>query len=69
VSPGDPAGLDLHGNPNTLTRDAGASSLSQGCSAQTCLVQVERFIGTAPAHRAFDSPRFVDSPLDVIRGD
>lgn len=59
LHPGDAAQIELHGNPNTLTRDAGASSLSQGCTAQTCLVQVERFTGPAPAHRAFDLPRFV----------
>jgi biotin/methionine sulfoxide reductase len=64
VSPGDPAGLDLHGNPNTLTRDVGASSLSQGCAAQTCLVQIERFDAAAPAHRAYDPPAFVRPPGD-----
>jgi biotin/methionine sulfoxide reductase len=56
--PGDPTGLDRHGNPNTLTRDVGASSLSQGCSAQTCLVQIERFDGKPPPLRAFEPPRF-----------
>jgi biotin/methionine sulfoxide reductase len=56
--PGDPRSIDRHGNPNTLTRDAGASSLSQGCSAQTCLVEVERFEGEAPAVRAFEPPTF-----------
>jgi len=56
--PGDPTGLDRHGNPNTLTRDAGASSLSQGCSAQTCLVQIERFVGAPPPLCAFEPPRF-----------
>jgi biotin/methionine sulfoxide reductase len=61
-SAGDPAQPDRHGNPNTLTRDVGASSLSQGCAAQTCLVQVERLEGEPPAHRAFDPPRFVDGP-------
>jgi biotin/methionine sulfoxide reductase len=59
LSPGDPAALELHGNPNTLTRDAGASSLSQGCAAQTCLVEIARFDGEAPAHRAFEPPTFV----------
>ena len=59
LHPGDAAQLDLHGNPNTLTRDAGASSLSQGCTAQTCLVEVEAWTGPAPAHRAFDPPAFV----------
>ena len=60
--PGDPASLDRHGNPNTLTRDVGASSFSQGCSAQTCLVQVERFDGEPPPVRAFEPPRFVARP-------
>ena len=62
VSAGDPAQPDRHGNPNTLTRDAGASSLSQGCAAQTCLVQIERLASEPPAHRAFDLPAFVDEP-------
>ena len=57
--PGEPDALDRHGNPNVLTRDVGASSLSQGCSAQTCLVQVERFAGEAPPMRAFEPPAFV----------
>ena len=61
-TPGDPASLDRHGNPNTLTRDVGASSFSQGCSAQTCLVQVERFDGEPPPVRAFEPPRFVARP-------
>lgn len=46
----DPAGdgLDRHGNPNVLTQDVGTSRLGQGCAAQSCLVQVERFGGTLP---------------------
>jgi biotin/methionine sulfoxide reductase len=56
--PGDSGSLDLHGNPNTLTRDAGASMLSQGCSAQSCLVQIERHLGEAPPTRAFSLPQF-----------
>ncbi|ROZ78031.1 molybdopterin guanine dinucleotide-containing S/N-oxide reductase [Ramlibacter sp. WS9] len=50
--------LDLHGNPNVLTQDVGSSRMSQGCSAQSCLVEVERFAGDAPAHRAFELPEF-----------
>ena len=57
--PGEPDALDRHGNPNVLTRDVGASSLSQGCSAQTCLVQIERFAGEAPPMRAYEPPAFV----------
>jgi biotin/methionine sulfoxide reductase len=58
-SPGDPAKLDRHGNPNALTRDVGASGLSQGCTAQTCLVDVERFVGDPPPVRVFEPPVFV----------
>ena len=46
--------LEKHGNPNVLTLDRGASQLSQGCVAQTCLVEIERYDGDAPdvtAHR------------------
>jgi biotin/methionine sulfoxide reductase len=46
-----------HGNPNVLTRDIGTSRLSQGCSGQHALVQLERFSGVAPAVRAFEPPR------------
>ena len=34
--------LDLQGNPNMLTRDAGASRLSQAPTAQTALVRIRR---------------------------
>lgn len=49
--------LDKHGNPNVLTRDHGASSLSQGCAAQSCLVQIERYEGVAWPVTAFDPPQ------------
>jgi biotin/methionine sulfoxide reductase len=53
----DPDGaLDRHGNPNVLTLDRGASSLSQGCSAQTCLVEIRRLTEPPPPVRAFDPP-------------
>ena len=51
--------LEKHGNPNALTLDIGASELSQGCVAQTCLVEVERHMGEAPPLTAFTPPRFV----------
>jgi biotin/methionine sulfoxide reductase len=51
-------GLETHGNPNVLTLDRGASGLSQGCSAQTCLVQIARFEGELPQVRAFVLPAF-----------
>jgi len=51
--------LEKHGNPNALTLDIGASKLSQGCIAQTCLVEIERLEGPAPAVTAHDLPGFV----------
>jgi biotin/methionine sulfoxide reductase len=52
----DPDGPERHGNPNALTLDLPASELSQGCSAQTCLVEVERWGGEPPPVRAHDLP-------------
>jgi biotin/methionine sulfoxide reductase len=40
----DGQGHDRNSNPNTLTRDIGTSSLGQGCSAQSCLVEVLPFV-------------------------
>ena len=40
--------LDIAGNPNVLTLDVGSSAFSQGCSAHTCLVAIERYEGNAP---------------------
>jgi biotin/methionine sulfoxide reductase len=56
VAFGEPDALDKHGNPNVLTRDVGASRLSQGCAAQSCLVGVERFDGVLPPVTAFEPP-------------
>ena len=36
---------DANGNPNVLTADIGTSKLAQGPSANTCLVEVERYPG------------------------
>ena len=41
--PDDVGSLELAGNPNVLTKDIGTSSLAQGPSSGTCLVQVERY--------------------------
>ncbi len=51
-------GIEKHGNPNALTQDVGASSLSQGCTAQSCLVEVRRADGAIAAVTAHDLPRF-----------
>jgi biotin/methionine sulfoxide reductase len=50
---------DRNGNPNTLTLDRGASSFSQGCIAQTCLVDVKRHEGPPPPQTAYELPAFV----------
>ncbi|MBM4268731.1 MAG: molybdopterin oxidoreductase [Deltaproteobacteria bacterium] len=57
--PDDPSAdvaMCLHGNPNVLTRDVATSRLSQGCSGQHALVEVERFVGEVPPVRAFTPP-------------
>lgn len=53
------SGLEKHGNPNVLTMDRGASGLSQGCSAQSCLVDVIPWQGPVPELTAFELPVFV----------
>ena len=45
--PADP-GFCRHGNPNVLTADLPSSSLSQGCTGQLALVEVEAYRGTPP---------------------
>ena len=42
ASPGNPQSLERHGNPNVLTIDLPTSRLTQGPSALTALVEVER---------------------------
>jgi biotin/methionine sulfoxide reductase len=48
--------LEVHGNPNALTRDIGTSRLAQGCTAHSCLCDVERYDAPLPAIRAFTQP-------------
>ena len=57
--PEKPGGLDRHGNPNVLTRDKGTSRLAQGPSAQSALVEVERFDGRLPPIGAFTPPEII----------
>ena len=44
----DDSGLEIAGNPNVLSRDVGTSRLTQGPSALSVLVEVERYRGAAP---------------------
>ncbi|MCW5773575.1 MAG: molybdopterin-dependent oxidoreductase [Rhodospirillaceae bacterium] len=48
--------LDIHGNPNVLTRDLGTSPIAQSSTAQTCLVEIERYAGPAPALTVLQPP-------------
>ncbi|MFN0303145.1 MAG: molybdopterin-dependent oxidoreductase [Burkholderiales bacterium] len=48
--------LDRHGNVNVLSLDIGTSKLTQGPSALSALVQVERWEGALPPMRAFEPP-------------
>jgi len=58
--PGSLGSLEKHGNPNVLTLDQGTSRLAQGSSAQTALVEIEKYKGEMPPVTAFDPPTFVD---------
>ncbi|MEK8174779.1 molybdopterin dinucleotide binding domain-containing protein [Streptomyces sp. M19] len=46
-APGGPEAdvLCVHGNPNTLTADVPTSRLTQGCTGQHALVELERYEG------------------------
>lgn len=58
--PTEPGGLCRSGNPNVLTRDVGTSSLAQGPTAQTCLVEVEPFLGEPPRVMSHQPPDLID---------
>jgi biotin/methionine sulfoxide reductase len=49
---------ERHGNPNVLTRDIGTSRLTQGPSALSALVEIERWTAPLPPVRAFTPPEF-----------
>jgi len=53
---GAPGSLDRHGNPNVLTSDKGTSKLAQSPSAQTVLVEIERYDGPTPPITVFSQP-------------
>ena len=59
ANPAEIGSLEKHGNPNVLTLDKGTSKLAQCSSAQTALVEVERFTGTLPDITAFAPPAVV----------
>ncbi len=53
----DPNSLEIHGNPNVLTRDIGTSKLAQGPTAHSCLVEVELFDQPLPKINSFQQPK------------
>jgi biotin/methionine sulfoxide reductase len=59
LDPADPDSPCVHGNPNTLTRDIGTSSLAQGCSGQHSLVEIERWDGQLPPISVLGPPPIV----------
>jgi biotin/methionine sulfoxide reductase len=63
LDPADPLSLEIHGNPNALTNDIGSSSFAQGPSANSCLVEVERYDGALPELKVFAPPLLDARPL------
>ena len=51
-----PDGVERGGNPNVLSLDIGTSSLTQGPSALSVLVEVSRWIGLVPEVEAYRVP-------------
>ncbi len=63
-TPADPAtagSAELHGNPNVLSRDTPTSRLTQGSTAQSVLVQIER-ASSAPFRDPYALPAFTARP-------
>ena len=57
----DEDGMCRVGNPNALCRDHGTSSLAQGPTAHTCLVEIEKFEGELPEITAYTPPEIISS--------
>jgi len=53
--------VERHGNPNVLTLDIGTSPLTQGSSAQTALVEIERWTGALPPLRVLTPPQLMSA--------
>jgi biotin/methionine sulfoxide reductase len=61
AEPGVPGSLEKHGNPNVVTLGKGTSRLGQSSTAQTVLVEIEKYHGSPPQVTAFDHPPTVVS--------
>ena len=53
--------LEIHGNPNVLTRDVGTSELGQGPSPYSTLVEVEKYEGELPEIKVHRQPDIMAS--------
>ncbi len=62
IVPGDP---ERHGNPNVLTLDIGTSRLTQGPSALSALVDIERWNAPLPPITAWTPPAFCTELSDA----
>jgi biotin/methionine sulfoxide reductase len=51
--------VERHGNPNVLTLDIGTSRLTQASSAQSALVEIERWSGPLPPVRVLTPPELL----------
>jgi biotin/methionine sulfoxide reductase len=58
--------LERHGNPNALTIDIPTSSFAQGCSAQTCLIEVEAYKEPLPDLQAHVPPEGIEKPDELV---
>jgi len=56
LDPGDADTLEVHGNPNVLTRDVGTSKLAQAPTAHSCLVEAEYYDKPLPEVKVFSQP-------------
>lgn len=63
----DPLSLEVHGNPNAVTNDIGTSSLAQGPSANSCLVDIEIYDKPRPPLNIFTPPKII-AKTDVDAG-
>ncbi|MBS40871.1 MAG: Asp-tRNA(Asn)/Glu-tRNA(Gln) amidotransferase GatCAB subunit C [Rhodospirillales bacterium] len=57
---GEPGSLEIHGNPNVLTRDYGTSRIGQAPTSTTALVEVEVYKEIAPKINVYSLPKMVN---------
>ena len=50
----------IHGNPNVLTEDIGTSSLAQGPSAHSTLVEIKKYTKELPEINVLHKPSIVN---------